>query len=282
MSKLPSRKIIMCPKCRSQKLRFRANRIVCISCENEFRTSKNKIEFLQLQADAHDTLDSIKALFKKFPKIYAFLMKVISPVYSPNFTKKFVKDYIEGQKTIAINLGSGSTDIHPNIINVDCCDYKNVNIVCDINSLPFIDSSIDRILNAAVLEHIPSPDRAVEEMKRILKPNGIVCCYMPFIVGFHASPSDYSRLTIEGLRTLFKDFEIISLEVCGGPTSGMLWILQEWLAMVLSFGSKKLYFILYLIIMSVTWPIKFLDIFCIKHPKASNIASGFLVTARKI
>jgi SAM-dependent methyltransferase len=208
-------------------------------------------------------------------------MKVISPVYSPNFTKKFIKDYIENQKVTAINLGSGSTNIHPDIINVDCYDYENVNIICDINSLPFADSSIDRILNAAVLEHIPSPACAVDEMKRALKPGGIVCCYMPFIVGFHASPSDYSRLTIEGLRILFKDFEIISLNVCGGPTSGMLWIFQEWLAMILSFGSKKLYLILYLIIMAVTWPIKFIDVFLIKHSKASNIASGFLVTAKK-
>ena len=280
MSKLPPQKIIKCPKCHSQKLHFTAH-ITCTSCKSEFQTSKNKIEFLQLQTDTHDTLDSIKALFKKFPKLYAFLMKVVSPVYSPNFTKKFVKDYIEGQKVTALNLGSGSTDIHPDIINADCCDYENVNIVCDINSLPFIDSSIDRILNAAVLEHVPSPACAVNEMRRVLKPNGIVCCYMPFIVGFHASPSDYSRLTSEGLRILFKDFEIISLNVCGGPTSGMLWIFQEWLAMILSFGSKKLHLILYIIIMLITWPIKFLDIFFIKHPKAANIASGFLVTARK-
>ena len=143
MSKLPPRKIIICPKCRSQKLRFRTGRIICISCENEFLTCKNKMKFIQLQANAHDTLNSIKNLFKKFPKIYAFLMKVVSPVYSPNFTKKFVKNYIENQRVLAINLGSGSTNIHPNIINIDYYDYKNVNIICDINYLPFADSSVE-------------------------------------------------------------------------------------------------------------------------------------------
>jgi hypothetical protein len=51
--------------------------------------------------------------------------------------------------------------------------------------------------------------------------------------------------------------------------------------MIISLGSKKLYLILYLIIMSITWPLKYIDILLRKHPKAANIASGFLIIARK-
>ena len=61
----------------------------------------------------------------------------------------------------------------------------------------------------------------------------------------------------------------------------MLWILQEWVAILFSFGSKKLHTILYLTVMCLTFPIKFLDYFLINHPMAKNISSGFIFIGKK-
>lgn len=104
---------------------------------------------------------------------------------------------------------------------------------------------------------------------------------MPFICGFHASPNDYTRLTYEGMKILFKNFEIKELGIGAGPTSGLLWILQEWLAILLSFGSKKLYLALYMFFILLTFPIKYLDFMLAKHPMSKNIASSFYIVAKK-
>ncbi len=45
-------------------------------------------------------------------------------------------------------------------------------IQADSTNLPFADNSFDALVSTDVLEHIPDSDRAVEEIKRVLKPGG--------------------------------------------------------------------------------------------------------------
>ncbi|MFG2037027.1 hypothetical protein [Dactylosporangium sp. NPDC048998] len=99
---------------------------------------------------------------------------------------------------------------------------------------------------------------------------------MPFLQPFHASPYDFQRYTEVGLREQFGAFEVLSVRVGAGPTSGLLWVLQEWLAMVLSFGSRRLY----RAILPLTWvlsPLKLLE----HHPMAAQAASGFVIEVRR-
>jgi hypothetical protein len=121
----------------------------------------------------------------------------------------------------------------------------------------------------------------IAEARRILKRGGYIYTVMPFIVGFHAAPDDYQRCTLEGTVYLHKGFKCVETGVYGGPTSGLLWIFEEWLAMVLSLGIKGLYKILYLFFMGVLWPVKYLDVLLVKHPMAANIASTFYYLGRK-
>ena len=121
--------------------------------------------------------------------------------------------------------------------------------------LPFLDNSIDVVFNSAVLEHVPNPKKVIDEIYRVLKPNGVIFTAFPFMQGFHASPYDL-RVT-EGIKVLHQNFELLEVKPFGGPTSGMLWILQEWIAILFSFVIK-LHMLIYLIIMVTTAPIKFL------------------------
>jgi len=121
----------------------------------------------------------------------------------------------------------------------------------------------------------------IDEIYRVLKPDGIVYTAFPFIQGFHASPYDFTRVTEEGIKVLHDGFEQIEVKPFSGPTSGMLWIFQEWVAILFSFGSKKLHMIIYLLMLVLTFPIKFLDYFLIHHPMAKNIASGFIYIGKK-
>lgn len=248
----------------------------------KYEVEDGKYIFKKLEtSDIEDSLDKFKNMLKKYDKFYYWLIKVISPVFVDRSQEKFIESYVSKDK-VCINIGSGNSKVSDNVCNVDIFTYDNVDVVCDIENLPFKDNSIDVILNIAVLEHVPNPQKVIDEIHRVLKPDGVVYTAFPFMQGFHASPYDFTRVTEEGIKVLHKEFETIEVKPFGGPTSGMLWTFQEWVAILLSFGNKKLHMIIYLIVMCLTFPIKFLDYFLIRHPMAKNIASGFVYIGRKI
>jgi len=51
--------------------------------------------------------------------------------------------------------------------------------IADINKLPFADASFDCIICSEVLEHIPDHKNAIQELDRILKPNGTLAVSVP-------------------------------------------------------------------------------------------------------
>ncbi len=226
-------------------------------------------------------LDKIKYYLKRFPLFYSFLINVISPVF-PSTIIRSRKFLANATSEIIVNFGSGNSRLSEHIINLDLMDYDNVDFVTDISNTPIKDCSVDKIISIAVLEHVRDPRTVIEEMHRVLKKKGEIYCFIPFIQGFHASPDDYTRVTYEGIKELFKGFEVADIRPSGGPTSGMLWVLQEWLAILLSFGSRTLHRYLYIMIMLITFPVKFLDLLLIWHPSAKNISSGFSITVKKL
>ena len=247
-----------------------------------FKLTNNKYIFKKMDfSDIQDNLDFIKNKIKKFSKLYSFLIKMISPVYPDKIFNYFLKEYVEGKDVLCINIGSGNSRVHKKVYNLDIFAYDNVDIVCDIEELPFKDNSIDIIINSAVLEHVRDPQQVIKEIYRVLKPGGVVFTAFPFMQGFHASPYDYTRVTKEGIKHLHKNFNEISCKPFGGPTSGLLWIFQEYIAIIFSFGSKKVHMFFYIILMLLTFPFKFLDFLLIHHPMAENIASGFIFIGKK-
>lgn len=285
MNKTIPKNILRCPNCQHGDFVFHVKTIFCKHCQKEYLRKKKKIFFSEIKNDnTTDSFDKIKLIFKNFPWLYEIIIKLVSPVYIftlEKHIKKFIIKYCSDEKKITINLGSGNTNYADNIINIDIFPHKNVDLTCDIHFLPFKDNSIDQIINIATLEHIPSPERVVSEIHRVLKPGGVVYTYFPFIQGFHASPYDYSRKTEQGLKQLFRNFAIIEQKVTAGPASGFLWTLEEFIAILFSFGNKNLHLIINIIVMLLLFPIKFLDIILIHSPQAKNICSGFSIIARK-
>jgi SAM-dependent methyltransferase len=227
-----------------------------------------------------DPLDRLKDRVKRrFPRLYPNLISLLGPVHSTPIVRNFLETRDLASELI-LNLGSGCEDYDPSIVNVDLQPYATVDLVCSIADLPLKSSSVDAVLIIAVLEHVPDPEAIVKEIHRVLKAGGQVCCFVPFMQGIHASPDDFQRYTPQGLTVLFGEFVDASVEVSCGPTSGLVWLLQEWLAMALSFRSTTLYWFFYSVFF-VLAPLKYLDVLLRKHPMARNIASGFTITATK-
>jgi SAM-dependent methyltransferase len=225
-----------------------------------------------------DSLDQLKLTFKKFPRIYYFLIHVTSPVCSD---QRPLNRFLSSVNGLVVNIGSGNSPRQDKVVNVDMIDYENVDIVCDIHDLPFKDNSIDAVMSLAVLEHVREPAVVLKEVHRVLKPGGRVFSVIPFMQPFHASPHDYQRYTLLGIEFLHKDFQKVESGVFSGPVSGALWAVQEALASVFSFGSEKLKNLLTIGIMLLTWPVKFLDLLVMPFPTAKNVASNFYFHGRK-
>lgn len=67
-------------------------------------------------------------------------------------------------------------------------DYKKLDIVSDIVSIPVHDSSFDVVLCTEVFEHIPEPIKALQEFARILKPGGKLILTLPVCSLTHFAP----------------------------------------------------------------------------------------------
>ncbi len=287
VSKKKIKNILSCPNCKYNQFKFGTYKFQCTKCNSVYKIIDGKKFYFQdfeknEKYEPFDTFDKIKYFFKKFNAFYYFLTWLLSPVYiNNNLLKRFLKKYVNNKNCIAVNLGSGNSNISEEILNIDVIPYKNIDICCNIGNLPFVGNSIDVVMVVAVLEHVPSPEKVVKEIHRVLKKNGVVYALVPFIVGYHASPFDYSRRTYSGVKELFKDFTIIKIKNGGGPTSGLLWIFQEWIAILLSFGLKPIYIFIHCIMMILTFPIKFLDSILVYHPMAKNISSSFIFIGKK-
>ena len=54
-------------------------------------------------------------------------------------------------------------------------DPPCIDIVCDVANMESIpDESIGLVLNCESLEHIPYPQKAIDEIRRVLRPNGVL------------------------------------------------------------------------------------------------------------
>lgn len=204
---------------------------------------------------------------------------------------KRVAELIAGREnSFILNLGCGERFIGKEslknslkLINVDKYKFPEVNIVADAHYLPFKDNSFDALISQAVLEHTENPWEVVNEIYRILKNKGIVYVEVPFLQGFHPSPSDYYRFTIQGLEKLFSRFKKIDLNVCVGPSSTLSWILREYLTGVMSLFSESKFLLSLGSFISgwITFPIKYLDFIFAKKSLSHKIASGLYFLGEK-
>jgi len=95
----------------------------------------------------------------------------------------------------------------------DTADYVDYHY--DIHDMKFEDGTFDLIVCNAVLEHVISPQLAIEEMSRVLKPGGEIWIEVPLNQPYHPCPDDYWRVTIKGLEVWMKNFEKISSGIFG-------------------------------------------------------------------
>jgi SAM-dependent methyltransferase len=152
--------------------------------------------------------------------------RFFSPAYYSQYlvTVPLLRQYARGK---LIDLGCGSMPyrqfIELQVSAYDSLEFFPSNVpvtyVGDMQAMPMIpDASYNTAISLEVLEHVPDPFRAVREVYRILKHDGIFIVSVPHLSRLHMEPHDYYRYTQYGVRRLLESagFELIVLEKRGG------------------------------------------------------------------
>jgi SAM-dependent methyltransferase len=74
-----------------------------------------------------------------------------------------------------------------------------------------VSSKYDLIVCTEVLEHTLQPFDAIREMRRMLKPGGILALTTPFNFRIHGPLPDCWRFTVHGLKALLRDFDDVQV-----------------------------------------------------------------------
>jgi ubiquinone/menaquinone biosynthesis C-methylase UbiE len=99
-----------------------------------------------------------------------------------------------------LDIGSGTAPVSPDLARTVVADVseeamKNVvaasKVVTSITEMTFDPASFDCILCSEVLEHIPDDEKAVSELRRVLKPGGVLVATVPFQKRYWAEDDEY-------------------------------------------------------------------------------------------
>lgn len=229
-------------------------------------------------ADDHE--NSLKNFFKRWPRLYEWMSLLVSPILFTGLTaRQFVQE--RSSDEIILNIGSGPSSLGTNCVNVDLYAFPNVHVLAQAHRLPFKNACFDAVVCDQVLEHVSDPSGVARELMRVLKPGGLAYIGVPFVFPLHPSPRDYARWSVDGLESLLSGGVITLSGVSIGPTSGLLTVFADWLALIFGLGFKPLRTGLRYFFMLMLFPFKFLDLIIARIPGAEVIAAAVYVIARK-
>ena len=195
---------------------------------------------------------------------------------------KTVKRLWENEdKEKCLDLGSGTDASSAGTVSLDIDLFSHVGVVGSALNIPFKDESFTRIKNIAVLEHLRDPHKAVDEMYRVLKPGGYVYAVTPFLLHFHAYPDDFERYTVEGLKKLFHEFEVVETGVRIGAGSTITTLVADWFELWTFTDNRAVNDIVRLIPLILLFPLKFFDYFLNKNPRAHEYAQALYIVCKK-
>jgi SAM-dependent methyltransferase len=145
------------------------------------------------------------------------LLKRAGRALSAKLTRVTLDRFIARHATALPTLDIGAQNgpyaaSFPNRVALDIRPGAGVRVIGDAQALGIADDSFDVVLCTEVLEHLPEPQRAVDEMFRVLRPGGLLLLTTRFIFPIHDAPHDYFRFTKYGLRYLLRRFERVEVE----------------------------------------------------------------------
>jgi SAM-dependent methyltransferase len=254
---------------------------VLVRADNEFFAEQD--DDSPHAPDAREWAGWMRALRKRLPSAS---LAIGSAERYADLAELLIQDAEHKPRVLVIGggeLGQGMEEFVANadleLVETDVYLGPRVAIVCDAHDLPFAEGVFDAVIVQAVLQHVISPTRVVEEIHRVLRPGGYVYAETPFMQQVHGGSFDFTRFTDLGHRRLFHGFDEVDRGVVCGPAMSLLWSLRYFAraiprssllaAAALDLGVTMMFF----------W-LKYLDVFFVKHAGARDGASGLFFMGR--
>ena len=128
-----------------------------------------------------------------------------------------------------LDIGMAMRDRHKkikaNILEtLDVNVFGDHDIICDICSdISELENRYNKIICISILEHVYDPFKAINNLKKMLKNEGVIYGYVPYLYHYHAPKNlkyqDYFRFSKDALAYLFRDFSYTELYPLRGRIS---------------------------------------------------------------
>lgn len=83
------------------------------------------------------------------------------------------------KRSKVLDVGCGEYKIMPQALGIDVQLRPGVDKTSDARKLPFPKNSFDAVTMLEVIEHVENPEKALREIKRVLRPGGQVIISTP-------------------------------------------------------------------------------------------------------
>jgi SAM-dependent methyltransferase len=119
------------------------------------------------------------------------------------FIERALRDHVR-PGMVVVDVGCGEQPWRPLVetlgarylgVDVHQNAAGSVAFRCPADALPLRDRSAGLVLCTEVVEHVPDPTRALAELARVLRPEGLAVVTTPFLYPLHEEPWDFQRFT---------------------------------------------------------------------------------------
>lgn len=148
----------------------------------------------------------MREAIKQLIKICSETLPISEPIY------EFGSLQVPGQE--------GFADLRPffsgkKYIGADMREGVGVDVVLNLHNIELPSESVGTVLILDTLEHVEFPRKAIEEIYRILKPDGVLIVSSVMNFPIHDYPYDYWRFTPEAFKSLLKSFTLSLVDFAG-------------------------------------------------------------------
>jgi len=209
---------------------------------------------------------------------------------SAKLTRVTLEQFVKARASVGLTLDIGAQTgpyktWFPNRVAIDIFARPGIAVVTDAQRLGLASEAFDIVLCTEVLEHVPEPQAAIDEMFRVLKPGGTLILTTRFLFPIHDAPHDYFRFTKYGLRHLTRRFEAVVVEE-ETSTMGALAVLVQRLGLQTDSAGGGVGRAVWLVLARLLSPLQWL----IRRqygdsrrltPEATIMTSGYHLAARR-
>lgn len=205
-----------------------------------------------------------------------YLINYIKKSPHRNCLEQYLKKELPKLKGSVLDIGSANRRydwlLKQKPIAIDVVQNKEKEVEFgDVNNLQFSDNFFDNIICLEVFEYLTAPQKAIDEIYRVLKPDGQLVLSCPFIYKFHQDQLRYTANFWENI--LLKNFSQKEIKPIGNFYTIILDIIRGKIAKL---KLRPIRYVLYL-------PYLFLALFIplSKLSKDTVYISGYFITAKK-